>query len=69
LGTYNLDSVIIDENQTLVSSDDLSAIRNIKRFDIQIKDLNEIILDGVEFVLIVRGQRFQWRTDSQISAI
>lgn len=68
LGIYNLDSIIIDENRVLVSSDDLSAIRAIKTFDVQIKDLNSIILDGVDFSLIVRGQRFRWKTDSQISA-
>ena len=68
LGIYNLDSITIDENQVLVSSDNLSAIRKIKTTDIEIKDSKEIILDGVDFGLIVRGQRFRWRTDSQISA-
>jgi hypothetical protein len=67
LGIYNLDSIKIDEHRVVVSTDDFYAIRNIKTLNIQITDLNEIILDGVDFELIVRKQIFRWRKASQIS--
>jgi hypothetical protein len=67
LGIFNLDNIKIDEDQVEISADDISILRNIKTIDIEIKDLDGIILDGIDFKLIVNGQQFQWRASEQIT--
>ena len=56
LGIYNLDNVRVDEDRVEISAGDLLTLRNIKTVDKGVKELNGIILDGVDFKLIVRGQ-------------
>lgn len=67
LGIYNLDSVIINEKEIQLADDDLSMLRNIKKSNIEIKDLSRIIVDGVYFRLTIGGQDFDWGTSDQIS--
>lgn len=67
LGIYNLDNVRVDENRVEISRDDLLTLRNINSVEKGVKESNGIVLDGVDFKLIVRGQGIHWRTSEQIS--
>jgi len=67
LGIYNLDNVRVDEDRVEISGGDLLTLGNIKTVDKGVKELNGIVLDGVDFKLIVRGQEIHWRTSEQIS--
>jgi hypothetical protein len=71
LGIYNLDNVKIEEEILGISDKDLRTIIDLAKADIEVKDLETIILDGVDFELkikeVEKTEVYHWRTEEQIS--
>jgi hypothetical protein len=71
LGIYNLDNVKLDERKLSISDKDLFIIRDLIHSDLDVKETQAIILDGVDFELRVTRENktdiYQWRTEEQIS--
>ena len=71
LGIYNLDNVKIDEKKLSISDKDLRTIIDLAKTDIVVKNLEAIILDGVDFELkimaVEKTEAHHWRTEEQIS--
>jgi hypothetical protein len=67
LGIYNLNHITIEEKQIILSTNELSTLRKIKSARKKVKSLNSIILDGIDFRLIVSGQEIHWKTSEQIT--
>lgn len=72
LGIYNLDNVKFDERKLSMSDKDLSIIRELIDSDIDVKETQVIILDGVDFELKVASENrtdiYHWRSEEQISS-
>jgi len=70
-GLYNLDNVRIWEQRISISDKDLLTIRSLAEASIEIKELDGIIIDGVEFELRInipgKANIYRWQTDRQIS--
>lgn len=67
LGIYNLNHITIEEKQIILSTNELSTLKKIKSARKKVKSLNSIILDGIDFILIVSGQEIHWKTSEQIT--
>ena len=71
LGIYNLDNLKIEEEKMNISDEDILSIRAITKTGMWVKDLSEIILDGVDFELRVtrpaKVETYHWRIEEQIS--
>lgn len=64
---YDLNNIRIEEQKTVLSSEDYLIIAKIKEMEITVGELNGIMLDGERVQLIIGDREYTWNMSHQIS--